>query len=269
MARNNDGVWSEQAATASFVIEPHLWQTLWFEVLAVLACILLGYEAWRRRLRRVESEFQAVLRERTRIAREIHDTLAQGFVAVSVQLEIVSRLLHSSTESAKEHLESARALVRSSLDDARSSIWELRSQGAAQEDLAARMKKMLRHVTGSTSIHTQMQVSGTYRPLEPSVEAELLRIAQEAMVNAVRHAEPSEIQLRLRFDQQRLELIVSDNGKGFAGSPPDSRSGHFGLTGMRERAERIGGSLTLDSRPGEGTTVSLIAPIGNADRLER
>ncbi|MBT9331905.1 sensor histidine kinase [Paracidobacterium acidisoli] len=265
MARNNDGVWSEQAAAVAFTIEPHFYQTLWFELLAALGCIVLGYEAWRWRIRRVESEFQAVLRERTRIAREIHDTLAQGFVAVSVQLEIVSRLLQSSAETAKAHLESARSLVRSSLEDARTSIWELRSQGAAQEDLAARMKKMLQQVTQPASIRTQMQVSGTYRALDPAVEAELLRIAQEAVVNAVRHAEPSEIQLRLRFEEQRVELSVSDNGKGFAGPPPNGGSGHFGLTGMRERAEKIGGTLTVDSHPGEGTRVRLTASIGNTN----
>jgi ligand-binding sensor domain-containing protein/signal transduction histidine kinase len=263
IASNNDGIWSEQPASAMLTIEPHFYQTLWFELLATLALIFLGYEAWRRRLRRVESEFQAVLRERTRIAREIHDTLAQGFVAVSVQLEIVSRLLQTSAESAKEHLERARLLVRSGLEDARTSIWELRSTTAAQEDLAARMKKMLHHLTASTSIHTRMQVGGAYRSLAPSVETELLCIAQEAVVNAVRHAAPSEIQIRLRFEEKGVEMQVSDNGSGFSADAPGAASGHFGLIGMRERADRIGGELNVHSKPGEGTQISLAVPIDN------
>ena len=135
-ARNNDGVWSEVAAAAFLTIEPHIYQTVWFRLLILFAIAGLGYAAWRRRLRNVEREFQAVLGERTRIAREIHDTLAQGFVAVSVHLELVAQLMRNSVDAAREQLERAQALVRSSLDDARTSIWELRSQGVEREDLA-------------------------------------------------------------------------------------------------------------------------------------
>jgi signal transduction histidine kinase len=123
---------------------------------------------------------------------------------------------------------------------------------------------MLHQLTASTSIHTQMQVSGAYRPLSPSVEAELLSVAQEAVVNAVRHAAASEIQLRLRFEEKSVEMQISDNGRGFSGTPAGAASGHFGLTGMRERAEKIGGELAIHSKPGEGTQLSLEVPIGNA-----
>ncbi|MGC2637362.1 MAG: two-component regulator propeller domain-containing protein [Acidobacteriaceae bacterium] len=263
MARNNDGVWSDATATAELTVEPHVYQTLWFRLLAVMAVLGLGYAAWRRRLLGVERQYEAVLGERTRIAREIHDTLAQGFVAVSVQLELMAQLMQSSAEAAREQLEYARALVRNSLDEARMSIWELRSQTAAQEDLAARLLKMAEEVAtrASAPVKAQMQVSGTYRALDEGVEREVLRIGREAVVNAVRHGKPANILLRLSFDEGMLEMEIRDDGKGFSGTPPDGAGGHYGMTGMRERAQAIGGKLTVESQPGEGTRVRLELPL--------
>jgi signal transduction histidine kinase/ligand-binding sensor domain-containing protein len=258
MASNNDGIWSEGAAEAAFTVEPHVYQTLWFRALLLLAMGSLFVFAYRWRVRRVRSEFQVVLQERTRIAREIHDTLAQGFAAVSVQLEVVSRLMQTSAESARQALDTARALVRGSLQDARISIWDLRSQSAEREDLAARIRRLADTLTASSGIKTRLQVGGTYRPLSVEVESELVRIAQEAVVNAVRHGSPEIIAVQMFFAPERIELVVQDNGKGFSGTPSASQAGHFGITGMRERAERIGGTLTIASGQGEGTEVRVV-----------
>ena len=262
-ARNNDGVWSDGAATAVLTIEPHYYQTLWFELLAALALLGLGYAVWRRRLLGVERQFQAVLGERARIAREIHDTLAQGFVAVSVQLELIAQLMHTSAEAAREQLNQARTMVRSSLEDARSSIWELRSQTAEREDLAARLLRLTEETIarGGSRARAAMQVNGTYHPLDDGVEREVLRIAREAVVNAVRHGEAGNILVRLEFDENAFAMEIRDDGRGFAGMPPDGSSGHFGLTGMRERAAAINGSLTVESSAGEGTQVKLEVPL--------
>jgi ligand-binding sensor domain-containing protein/signal transduction histidine kinase len=259
IARNNDGVWSVAAATAGLSVEPHVYQTVWFRLLMLAALGALVYAAWRRRLLRVEREFQAVLGERTRIAREIHDTLAQGFVAVSVHLELVAQLMRNSAEAAKEQLERAQALVRSSLEDARTSIWELRSQGGEREDLAARILKMAEEVTGRAHARArvQMHVTGTNHPLDEDVERELTRIAREAVANAVRHGDPENIVVRLEFEGSMFGMEIRDDGRGFAGAPPDGSSGHFGLTGMRERADAIGATLTVESSPGAGTTARL------------
>ena len=259
IARNNDGVWSDAPATTALTIEPHLYQTVWFRLLLLAAIIALGYAAWRRRLQRVEREFQAVLGERTRIAREIHDTLAQGFVAVSVHLELVAQLMRSSVDAARVQLERAQALVRSSLEDARTSIWELRSQGGEREDLATRMLKMGEEVVGRThaQARVQMQVVGTNHPLDEDIERELMRIAREAVANAVRHGDPQNIVLRLEFEGSMFGMAVRDDGSGFSGTPPDGSSGHFGITGMKERAEAIGATLTVESHPGQGTAVRL------------
>lgn len=273
VARNNDGVWSAAAATAALTVEPHFYQTVWFQSLVLLAMVGLAYTAWRRRLAGVEREFQAVLGERTRIAREIHDTLAQGFVAVSVQLELVGQLMRSSAEAAREQLQHAQALVRSSLDEARSSIWELRSQAADREDLGVRILKMAEEVAARAGAHgdaaagvgarirVHLQVTGTNHPLDPGVERELTRIAREAVVNAVRHGDPENIALRLEFEGSMFGMEIRDDGRGFRGAPADGASGHYGLTGMRERAQSIGATLTVESGVGEGTTVRLALPL--------
>jgi ligand-binding sensor domain-containing protein/two-component sensor histidine kinase len=267
MARNNDGVWSDAAATAELTVEPHVWQTVWFEALVALALLGFGYAVWRRRLRSVERQYEAVLGERTRIAREIHDTLAQGFVAVSVQLELIAQLMHTSAEAAKEQLNQARAMVRSSLDDARTSIWELRSQTAEPKDLAARLLQLTEEVIarGGSRARGQMQVTGTYHPLEADVEREVLRIAREAVTNAVRHGDPGTVWLRLEFGEGLFGLEVGDDGRGFDGTPADGRSGHFGMTGMGERAASIRGTLRVESRAGAGTRVRLEVPLGRED----
>ncbi|MGA8528099.1 MAG: two-component regulator propeller domain-containing protein [Acidobacteriaceae bacterium] len=284
MARNNDGVWSREAATVALTVEPHLYQTVWFRLLLALAVIGLSYAAWRRRLLRVEREFQAVLGERARIAREIHDTLAQGFVAVSVQLELVKQLMRASAEAAQEQLEHTQTLVRSSLEEARTSIWELRSQSAEREDLAARILRMAEEVVARSAVlhpsaedaaaaqgangsgnakhaRVQMQVSGTNHPLGANVERELMRIARESVVNAVRHGHPETITLRLEFDGGWFAMEVRDDGRGFAGAPADGGSGHYGIVGMRERAAAIGASLSVESDAGEGTRVRVLLPL--------
>ncbi|HEY1810412.1 MAG TPA: two-component regulator propeller domain-containing protein [Acidobacteriaceae bacterium] len=280
MARNNDGVWSRDAATVTVTVEPHMYQTVWFRLLLALAFIGLAYAAWRRRLLRVEREFQAVLGERARIAREIHDTLAQGFVAVSVQLELVGQLMRASADAAREQLERTQTLVRSSLEEARSSIWELRSQSAEREDLAARILRMAEDVAARSGVHgaatpshganglghanharVQMHVSGTNHPLGADVERELMRIAREAVVNAIRHGHPENIALRLEFEARLFAMEIHDDGRGFSGAPPGGASGHYGMVGMRERAAAIGAELRVESQSGAGTRVRLLLPL--------
>ena len=265
MAANQDGLWSREAAVIDFTVLPQMYQTWWFRVVMVITLILAAYLIYWLRVRSVRAQFQAVLGERTRIAREIHDTLAQGFAAVSVQLELVSQLLPTSIESARKSLDTARALVRSSLDEARASIWDLRSQSAEQETLATRIRKMADKTGAPAGMKTQLQVNGIYRPLAPEVETEIERIAKEAVVNAVRHSGAQTINLRMTYDARDFEMTVRDNGKGFAGTPPDGRSGHFGITGMRERAAKIGGHLEIASEPGEGTEVRVTLRLGRQD----
>ena len=262
LAANNNGVWNTAGASFDLRLLPHYYQTYWFYAALVLASLLLGYLAYRWRVRQVEAQWGAVLAERGRLAREIHDTLAQGFVGISVQLELVARLLASSREAAIEHLDQARALVRASLTEARSSIWDLRSAGTAAEDLPARLSKSCTRITSSSPAKVYLQVRGTYRPLERKIEEELLRIGQEAVVNAVRHAAATRIDVQLIYEGARVSLRVEDDGCGFQPSPDSAGpEGHFGIRGMQERAGQIDAALVLESRPGGGTRVSVEAPL--------
>ncbi len=261
-ARNEDGVWSAQPAALAFRLEPRFYQTWWFAVLALVALLLAAYGVYRWRVAQVEAQFSAVLAERNRIAREIHDTLAQGFAGISVQLELVARKLSSSSEGAREHLDQARMLVRSSLAEARRSIWELRSQSAEMEDLAARLAKMANQMGAGAPGKIALEVRGTYRPVGAQLEDELLRIAQEAVTNALRHSEANNIVIELAFNPKLLHMTVADNGRGFTpGAGTSGINGHFGLQGMRERAERIGARFAIETAPGQGTKISIEAPI--------
>ncbi|MGH9585999.1 MAG: two-component regulator propeller domain-containing protein [Acidobacteriaceae bacterium] len=262
MATNNDGVWSAAPASLSFQLRPYFYQTIWFYVLMFIAAALLAWCIYLWRVRQVESRFNAVLAERNRIAREIHDTLAQGFVAVSVQLQIVGRTLSQSADTARQHLEEAQEMTRAGIDDARRAIWELRSQNPESRDLASQLAQMAERIAAPDQIKTRVEVHGAYHPLAAQTESELLRIAQEAVTNVVRHAAATEIVIQLQFTRRRVKMNIADNGRGFSGDPPSMVDGHFGLTGMRERAQQIGGSLKVISSAGEGTQVQVEAPTG-------
>jgi signal transduction histidine kinase len=173
---------------------------------------------------------------------------------------MLSRLLPASADQAREQLDAAKGLVRQSLADARSSIWELRSQESDSEDLPARAGKMLRQLTSSSSTQADILVTGTYRPLPRPVEDELLRIAQEATTNSLRHAECSHVHVELRYAMRLLRLEVRDNGIGLkldSDSDGGGSMGHYGIQGMKERAARIGASFAVSAQNEGGTLVAV------------
>jgi signal transduction histidine kinase/ligand-binding sensor domain-containing protein len=266
-AANNDGVWNTQGAALGFELRPHFYQTLWFYALLVLAMGAFILLLFRLRLLRAEREFRAVLRERNRIAREIHDTLAQGYVGISLQLEVLSELLrHNKTDAAARHLDKTRGYVREGLADARQSIWSLRSQDASETTLPVQMQRMVEQA-GGHGLEAKFSLYGAYRPMPPGTEREMLRVAQEAIHNVKKHAEASSVSVQLDYGPAEIAFEVRDNGRGFAadqvsrnGKAPDSPPGHYGLTGMRERAAMIGATLEVTSEPGAGTTVRLRTP---------
>ena len=259
-AANNDGVWNTEGAALAFELRPRFYQTLWFYILLVAAAIGAVILLIRRRLRRAEREFQAVLRERSRIAREIHDTLAQGYVGISVQLELLAELLRlSRTDVAQKQLDVTREYVREGLADARQSIWALRTQDAGETTLPVKLRRLV-EAAGSDALVARCSVFGAYRPLPPETEQELLRVAQEAIHNVEKHAAATELAVRLEYGPATILLQVQDNGRGGVIDMQDgSATGHFGLTGMRERAAAIGGALEVISAAGEGTTIRLEA----------
>ena len=262
-AANNDGVWNTQGAALGFELRPHFYQTAWFYALLALAMGGFILLLLRLRLLRAEREFRVVLGERNRIAREIHDTLAQGYVGISVQLEVLSELLrHQKLDDAARHLDTTRGYVREGLADARQSIWSLRSQDAGETTLPIQMQRLVEHA-GGHGLEAKFSLYGAYRPMSPGTEREILRVAQEAIHNVKKHADASSLMVQLEYGPAEIALEVRDNGRGFVtpnGTAPESGPGHYGLTGMRERAAVIGGNLEVTSEPGAGTTVRLSTP---------
>jgi len=255
---------TQPEADLAFELLPHFYQTVWFVVLLVLLGSGMVFLVFRGRVLRVEREFRAVMAERNRIAREIHDTLAQGYVGISVQLEVLGELLrHNRTELAAKHLKLTQGQVREGLDDARQSIWALRSQDAGERTLPVRLRRLVEKAHGR-SLAASLEVHGAYRALSPEAEKEILRIAQEAIHNVEKHAEATQLAVRLEYDARLLALAVTDNGKGFLVSK-SAAEGHYGLTGMRERVALIHGRFEITSQPGEGTTVRVEIPAPSAN----
>lgn len=257
-AANNDGVWNSEGSALAFTLRPHFYQTIWFYVL--LAALAAGVVVLflRLRLLRAEREFRAVLAERNRIAREVHDTLAQGYVGVSVQLEVLSELLrYNKTEAAIKHLDTARQHVREGLAEARQSIWALRSQDTGENTLPVKLRRATEQANGN-GVEATFSLYGAYRPMPPGMEREFLRVGQEAIHNVKKHAGAKHLAVQLEYGPEEIALVVRDDGRGFERNDGDQAPpGHYGLTGMRERADAIGGTLEVTSGLGLGTTVRL------------
>jgi PAS domain S-box-containing protein len=201
----------------------------------------------------------AILIERTRLARDIHDTLAQGFTGVVVQMEAAEEaLLDEDPDHAVEHVRRARELARESLGEARRSVHALRPQVLERASFPEALQAIISNTTSGTSLRSQFQIHGEPRQLPASIEENFLRIGQEALSNALKHAHATILQTHLRFDSDALRLELRDNGDGFVVSDVHDRG--IGLIGMKERAEQIGATLTVTSRPGAGTKILAVAP---------
>jgi signal transduction histidine kinase len=260
MACDNDGVWNVSPASFEFTLEPRYYQTPWFYGLCILVVGLGAWTHYRGRVRRAEAQFEAVLAERSRIARDLHDSLAQGFAAVSAQLEAVAETLDVAPHAARHHLDQARSQVRSSLQEVRRSLWSLRSQPPDPRDLPAAVTEIVRRITAGTSLDVRLAVSGSPRRLPEETASQMLRIAQEALTNVVRHADARTVEMELGYDRRLVRLRVRDDGRGFDPKLASAHCGRYGLLGMRERVEEIGGRLLVTSGPGTGTEVDVRIP---------
>jgi PAS domain S-box-containing protein len=221
---------------------------------AMLACQL-------RRLGR-ESRQAAVVAERNRMARDIHDTLAQGFTGVILQLEAVEEAMSQGLMSkASKYLSRAGELAREGLQEARRSVRALRPRTLEENDLCEALQHLILKMTAGTAVQPKFDVEGRPPDLPQEWEENLLRIGQEVLTNALRHAQASEFITRFTFQPGETRLTLSDNGRGF---DPSDRHDGFGLRGMRERVESMGGQLTIQSAAGRGTTISILLPVTNA-----
>jgi len=252
------------AGEDSFTLQvlPWFYETAWFRTLCVLALIGAGWVVYQLRLRQIRYRFALVLEERARLAREIHDTLAQGFVGISSQLDAVAMCMPDEKSPARKYLDMARRMARHSLTEARRSVMDLRASVLEGQALAAALESGTRMWTAGSGVEVNVEASGPDQALPQEMEQHLLRIAQEAVTNALKHAGATRIAIKLHTEAKKLFLRIVDNGRGFEQQDVfSSLGGHFGLLGMRERAERLGGELRLASHPGEGTEVEVMVPL--------
>jgi ligand-binding sensor domain-containing protein/signal transduction histidine kinase len=243
------------------VQRPHFYRTAWF-----LGCclLLLSGTVWggyRFRMRQVHSRFQAVLDERNRLAREMHDTLIQGCAGVSALLEAHSSLADTEASAKEDLLGVVRTQLRSTINEAREAVWDLRHADGSATAIGPIIGDMTQQVSHEFGVPVEYRVSGRPFDLDQSTAHELLMVVREALHNAIRHGQPARVHVDIGFEQKTFTVQVCDDGCGFDPEVASSQSnGHYGLVGIRERAKRIGGSLVLNSWRGVGTQLILSVP---------
>ncbi len=272
VASNSDGLWNSSESTVQFEIAPVFWQTWWFRlatlfslVLAVLVFVRLrGLSLTRQFNMRLEER----VAERTRIARELHDTLLQSFQGLLLRFQTVSNLLPAGEP--KEKLDSAIDQAAQAITEGRDAVQGLRSSTVETNDLACAISTLGQELasgeTNPNAAEFHVEVEGTPRDLHPILRDEIYRIAGEALRNAFKHAQAERIEMEIRYDDRQLRLRVRDDGKGIDAKHlnEDGRPGHFGLRGMRERAKLMGGKLAVWSELDSGTEVELKIPASHA-----
>ena len=255
MARNADGIWSVQPALLSFTIEPTLYQRSWFFPSLALALGLLMIAGHRVRIRQLKRRFDIVLAERSRIARELHDTLLQGLSGITMQLQALFIKLPASKE--RQFLGDIIQDASRCSAEARHSLWGLRATGtAASLDFSDKLAKLSRQAVEGKPISLALKLQPVSLIAFPEIEYQLLRLTQEAISNTVVHAKAKNLEIELSLERRLLQLTLEDDGIGFD-IDREAPFGHFGLIGMQERAEEIGADLNVTTLPGGGTKISL------------
>jgi signal transduction histidine kinase len=273
IACNNDGAWNEVGARLDFAIAPAWFQTISFRVFCAGLFLLMLWALYQLRLKQLERQFNVTLQtrvdERTRIARELHDTMLQSFQGLLLRFQTVSNLLPARPEEAKTRIDNVIDEGSHAITEGRDAVHELRSAGLATVDLAESIRNFAKELLGNSSerfVEFHAQLEGTPRDLNPVVRDEVYRIAAEALRNAIRHAEAQRIEVEIRYNPEHLQLRIRDDGKGIDAGVLDKEHvpGHWGLRGMRERAKLIGGTFEIWSETGSGTEIELKIPAVSA-----
>jgi len=273
MACNSDGVWNESAAKLDFSIAPAYYQTSWFRALCAAGFLALVWAAYQWRVRQLQHQFDMTLEarvsERTRIARDLHDTLLQSAHGLLLRFQTVSQLLPDRPIEAKEKLDNAIDQTADFITEARDEVQGLRDSTVQSNDLAMAISTLGQELGTDSANHRpafRVAVEGEARNLHPILRDEIYKIAAEALRNAFRHSQAQQIEAEIRYDTEQFRLRVRDDGKGVdpAILSGQGSEGHFGLPGMRERATLIGGKLVVWSEVDAGTEVELRVPASTA-----
>lgn len=248
-------------ASLAIVQRPLFYRTPWFIAICVLFMTALILGVYRFRLWQIRMRFEAVLDERGRLAREMHDTVIQGCASVSALIEALSSLLKGENQLVQNLMEHARTQLRSTVDEAREEVWNLRRNKAAENSFGTALQTMAEQIAKEYNIPIVCELTGKQFVLNQLATHELLMILREALYNAVLHGKPGKIEVRLAFARSELTLEVRDNGVGFDPEAiQPNQNHHYGLVGMRERAQSVGGRFSLQTGLGEGTEVQIRIP---------
>ncbi len=273
-ASNINGVWSDKIATVEFTILPAFYQTLWFRSLCVILFLAMLAGLYQLRLRQLARQYgmrlEERVNERTRIARELHDTLLQSFHGLLLRFQTAYDLFPTRPDEAQKTLGSAIEQAAQAITEGRDAVQGLRSSTVVTNDLAQAINTLGEELaSGETNPNNAVfhaGVEGTTRDLHPILRDEVYRIAGEAMRNAFKHAQAQRIEVEIRYDERQFRLRVRDDGKGIDAKllNEDERPGHYGLRGMRERAKLLDGKMAVWSELDSGTEVELSIPAANA-----
>jgi signal transduction histidine kinase len=277
-ASNPDGVWNSNGAAIAFEVEPSLLQTRWFQVASLGMLALLALGVYQLRVQQLHRQFniglEARVNERTRIARDLHDTLLQTLHGLMFQFQAVRNLLPGRPDAAMRSLDDAIDEAESALAESRDAIQGLRSEAIAQENLAELLKTTMQELTASADGKTpifDLIEEGERRSLSTAAKNEICRIAIEILRNAFQHSNATRIEAEIRHDNRMLRVRIRDDGRGIDPKvlKEGGRPGHWGLQGIRERAGRIGSQLDFWSESGAGTEVQLTVPAAIAYEASR
>jgi signal transduction histidine kinase len=262
-AAAEDGSWNRAAIAWGFAVRPAFYQTSWFYVLCTLGLAAMLWGAWQLRLAQVRKQFTLLLGERVRLSREIHDTLLQSLVGVTLQLDQIANDLDGPADTTRNQFVRMRKQVEEYIREARQSIWNLRSSVLDRCDLATALRQTGERAADN-AVAFDFSVSGDARRFESTVEEQVLRIGQEAVTNAIRHAQAQRIRMELQYGESDVTLRVSDDGRGFdTAGMGDNKDDHWGVMSMRERAETVGGVFRISSTTGEGTLIETVVPVSS------
>jgi ligand-binding sensor domain-containing protein/signal transduction histidine kinase len=259
-ASNNSGVWNEAGASFDFSVAPAYYQTSWFRAACAIAFLALLWGLYRYRLHQIARDYNMRLEERvserTRLARDLHDTLLQSFQGMMLRLRAVDGLLPDG--KAKEQLGQTILRADQAIAEGRNAVYDLRTSATTTNDLAEAMRALGDELTTPDSAAFRLLLEGPARDLHPIVRDELYRIAREALRNAFTHAQARHIEAEITYGERMLRLRIRDDGVGIPTEIlEDGRPGHYGLPGMQERAQEIGGKLVIWSDAGSGTEIEL------------
>jgi signal transduction histidine kinase len=264
MASNPDGFWSGTEAAMQFQVDPLYWQTTWFRLIVVLTCAVAIAALYRMRLhqltRQLNVRFDERMAERTRIARDLHDTLLQGFQGLMLRLQVVDDLLaqEGRTGRAKQELELALERADQAIAEGRDAVHDLRASAITTNDLARAVSVLGNELAADGTTAFRLVAEGPARDLHPIVRDEIYRIACEALRNAFSHARAGQIEAEIAYSERLFRIRIRDDGRGIgAAILEEGRPGHYGLPGMRERATEIGAKLSIWSGDGTGTEIEL------------